>query len=90
MELTRLTVEANLEIRALGYKPYIAPAVSSAAISLLLTLRGEWHYSSNFLHGIYMGAKNRSTRNGLELEALPLPPQLLARLEAVAAELEKY
>lgn len=90
MELTRLTVEANLEIRGLGYKPYIAPAVSSAAISLLLTLRGEWHYSSNFLHGIYMGAKNRSTRNGLELEALPLPPQLLARLETVVAELKKY
>lgn len=87
LELTRKAVEANLELRALGYKPYIAPALSSAAISILLTLRGQWHYSSNFLGGIYMGCKNRSTCCGVELEHLPLPQQLLARLEAVVEEL---
>lgn len=87
LELTQKTVEANLEVRALGYKPYIAPAISSAAISILLTLRGEWHYSSNYLGGIYMGAKNRSTPRGVELEHLPLPSQLLQRLEAVVEEL---
>lgn len=83
MELTKKTVEANLEVRALGYKPYIAPAISSAAISILLTLRGQWHYSSNYLGGIFMGAKNRSTKFGLELEHLPLPDRLLQRLQDV-------
>lgn len=83
LELTKKTVEANLQVRALGYKPYIAPALSSAAISLLLTIRGQWHYSSNFLGGIYLGCKNRSTPYGVELEHLALPGQLLERLQAV-------
>ena len=90
MELTKKTVEANLEVRALGYKPYIAPAISSAAISILLTIRGEWHYSSNYLGGIFMGAKNRSTVYGVELEHLPLPEQVLNRLQAVVDELSKH
>ncbi len=89
MELTKKTVEANLEVRALGFKPYIAPAISSAAISILLTIRSEWHYSSNYLGGIFMGAKNRSTTYGVELEHLPLPDALLERLQAVVDELSE-
>ncbi len=87
-ELTQLAVEANLRTRALGFKPYIAPAISSAAISLLLTLRGEWHYSSNFLGGVYMGCKNRTTPWGLDLESLPLPEALYLRLEKAFHGLE--
>lgn len=87
-ELTQLAVEANMRTRELGFKPYVAPAISSAAISLLLTLRGEWHYSSNFLGGIYMGCKNRLTPFGLEIEALPLPEPLFARIRQAAANLE--
>ncbi len=87
-ELTRLAIEANLRTRELGFKPYVAPAISSAALSLLLTLRGEWHYSSNFLGGVYMGCKNRSTEYGLELEALPLPEALFARIEKAFRGLE--
>ncbi len=87
-ELTQLAVEANMRTRELGFKPYIAPAISSAAISLLLTLRGEWHYSSNFLGGIYMGCKNRSTLFGLETEVLPLPEPLFARIRQAAENLE--
>lgn len=48
-ELTKLTVEANLRVRDLGFKPYIAPAISSGTVSLLLTLAGEWNYSSVYL-----------------------------------------
>lgn len=79
-ELTRLAVEANLRTRELGFKPYVAPALSSAAISLILTMEGKWHYSSNFLGGIYMGSKNRYTLQGLEIESLPLPEALYGRL----------
>lgn len=87
-ELTRLAVEANLRTRELGFKPYVAPAISSAALSILLTLRGEWHYSSNFLGGIYMGCKNRATAFGLEMETLPLPEKLFARIRKAAENLE--
>ena len=87
-ELTHLAVEANLRTRELGFKPYVAPAISSAAISILLTLRGEWHYSSNFLGGVYMGCKNRTTEYGLEMEALLLPEALFSRIEKAYQSLE--
>lgn len=88
-ELTKLTVEANLRTRELGFKPYIAPALSSAAISLILTMEGKWHYSSNFLGGIYMGSRNRYTPEGLEIESLPLPQALYERLEKAFKGLEE-
>ena len=83
-ELTDLTAGANLRVRELGYKPYIAPAFSSAALSVLLTLRGEWHYSSVWLgdrdRGAYFGLKNRLTPEGTEFEDPELSPLLYARL----------
>lgn len=48
-QLTKLTVEANLRVRELGFKPYLAPAISSGAVSLLLTLAGQMNYSSAYL-----------------------------------------
>ncbi len=88
-ELTQLAIDANLRTRDLGFKPYVAPAISSAAISLILTLQGEWHYSSNFLGGVFMGCKNRSTPWGLEMESLPLPKQLFDRVEKAFRGLEE-
>lgn len=87
-ELTKLTVEANLRTRELGFKPYVAPALSSAALSLILTMEGKWHYSSNFLGGVYMGSKNRYTLGGLEIESLPLPDKLYQRLSKAYYGLE--
>lgn len=84
-ELTALTVEANMKVRELGYKPYIAPALSSAAISILLTLRGQWHYSSLYLgdeeKGAFLGIKNRLTEEGPAYEDIPLPEALFARIQ---------
>ena len=79
-ELTELALTANLKMRELGFKPYVAPALSSAAISVLLTLRGEWHYGSVCLGDVFMGVKNRYTPTGLETEDIPLPDELFARL----------
>ncbi len=87
-ELTTLAVQANLRTRELGFKPYVAPAISSAAISLLLTLRGQWHYSSNALGGVWMGSKNRTTAQGLQIESLPLPQALYERLQHAYQALE--
>ncbi len=81
LELTQKAEEENLVVRALGFKPYIAPALSSGALSILPALRGEWHYSAVALGGVYFGCKNRQTPFGLETEALPLPEALVVRLE---------
>ena len=88
-ELTELTVTANLKMRELGFKPYAAPALSSGALSLLLTLRGEWHCGSVFLDGIYLGCRNRFTPAGIETELLPsIPDELFAHIESAAAGLK--
>lgn len=87
--LTQLTVEANLKTRALGFKPFMAPAISSGAISLLLTLRGEWHYSSNYLGEVFFGAKNKMTEKGVVFEDLSLPEPLFARIKASYEELKQ-
>ena len=71
-------------MRALGFKPYIAPAWSSGAISILLTLRGQWHYSSLHLgddrRGAFFGMKNRMTENGPEYEDMEIPDALFDRM----------
>lgn len=79
--LTEQAVRANLRMRELGFKPYVAPALSSGALSLLLCLRGQWHCSSTYLDGVFMGARNRVLPTGTELERLPLPRQLQDRLQ---------
>lgn len=86
-ELTEKTKRANLEMRALGYKPYAAPALSSGALSLLACLRGEWHCSSVYLDGVFMGVRNRVAPNGIEVERLPLPEALLARIRETMEQL---
>ena len=83
-ELTEKVKRANLDMRALGFKPYAAPALSSGALSLLACLRGEWHHSSVFMDGVYFGIRNRLVDGGIEMERLPLPDALLERIrEAV-------
>ena len=83
-ELTALVTGANLKVRELGYKPFIAPAWSSAAIPILLTLRGQWHYSSLYLgdgnRGAFFGMKNRMTRQGPEYEDAMIPETLFDRM----------
>ena len=79
-ELTERVVKANLEMRRLGFKPYVAPALSSGALSLLACLRGQWHCSSTYLDGVFMGARNRLLPTGTEPERLPLPEALQERL----------
>ena len=99
-ELTDLVVHANVAVRDLGYKPYIAPALSSAALSIILTLRGQWHYSSIYLggaveqagngvaaKGAFLGVKNRICGLQLEYEDLQLPDKLYARIETAYVNL---
>lgn len=87
--LTDRVIRANLQVREYGYKPYIAPACSSGALTILRILKGQWNYSSNFLGGVYFGGKNRTTESGIEWEALPLPELLFERLKCAYQNLER-
>ncbi|KDR93972.1 Malate/lactate dehydrogenase [Peptoclostridium litorale DSM 5388] len=78
--LTEKAKNANIEVRKSGYKPYIAPALSSGALSILSTIRGDWHYSSTFIGGAFMGVKNRLTQAGTELERLVMDERLFDRI----------
>ncbi len=88
-ELTKLAVEANLEVRKTGFKPYVAPALSSGAISIISTLEGKWHYSSNYLGGAFIGAKNRNLDSGLEIEKVHMPEKLFERIKETYGDLLK-
>ncbi len=78
--LTRDTVGANLSVRALGYKPYIAPGISSVALTLPEVIAGRWNDSARYLNGVFFGARNRLTPAGTVWECDPLPDPLFARL----------
>ena len=73
-----------------GLQALCGPALSSGALSILLTLRGEWHCGSVFLDGVFMGVKNRYTPAGVETELLPrIPDQLFGHIQEAAEELKR-
>jgi len=85
--LTDQTVKANLEVRETGFKPYVAPALSSGSYPLIATMSGKWHYSATFMGGVFMGAKNRLLKSGIEIERLDLPAILVEKIKRSYQEL---
>lgn len=88
--LTDLTRTANLQVRELGFKPYIAPGLSSAAVSLLRLVRGEEHNGAVPLGGVYFGCLNRMTEHGVLLCREAICEPLLARLEETHRTLREF
>lgn len=88
--LTDLTVTANLRVRELGFKPYIAPALSSAAVSILRLLRGETCFSAVPMGAAYFGCRSRTTPAGILTEREPLHPVLVRKLEETHRRLEEF
>ena len=86
--LTALARDANLRVRELGFKPYIAPGLSSAAISLVRMLRGQTYYGSVPLGGVYFGCRSRRTRQGPAILREELSPLLMARLKETYRDLQ--
>ncbi len=80
--LTEAAATANLAVRELGFKPYIAPGLSSAAISILALLAGRYHHGAVALDGAYLGCRSRLTPRGLQLLRRPLHPRLFDRVAA--------
>ena len=87
-ELTEKVAHANLEMRKLGFKPYVAPALSSGALTLLALLRRRWHYASLYDGRVFMGRRSRLTDTGAEAENVPLPEALKKRLAETRAKLD--
>ena len=88
--LTDRTREANLRVRELGFKPYIAPGLSSAAISVLRMLRGETYFGAVPLGGCHFGCRSRWTENGQQLLREELCPPLLARIQESHSALKEF
>lgn len=80
-ELTDITVDANLMVRELGFKPYIAPALSSGAISILSRIAGKYNYSSIYIDKAYIGMKNRVTESGFETERFNMDQKLFDKIQ---------
>lgn len=91
-ELTRQTVEANHAVRALGFKPYIAPALSSACLSILNLLRGEPFYGASCTDGVWFGCRTRWTADGPQRldDFSALPPALAERIRHSMEELKEW
>jgi len=79
--LTEKTLNSNLEIRGFGFKPYVAPSLSSGALSLIATIGNEYFYGSSMMGEVFMGAKMRLTKTGLDVPSYSLHPMLKNRLE---------
>lgn len=79
--LTDKTINANKEVRNLGFKPYVAPSLSSGALSVIATIKGEWFYGSTYMGGVYMGSKCRLIDNQIEVEQLDIPSKLFNKIK---------
>ena len=89
-DLTERTRTANLRVRELGFKPYLAPALSSAAVSILRLVRGQEHFGAVPLGGAYFGCRSRMTPFGVSLVREALTPALLEELQKTHTALEAF
>jgi len=78
--LTEKTLNANLEVRKLGFKPYVAPSLSSGALSILATINGEYFYGSSLMGEAFIGAKMRLTNMGIEIPRYKMQEKLFNKL----------
>ncbi|CAB1239198.1 putative Lactate dehydrogenase [Clostridiaceae bacterium BL-3] len=89
--LTEKAKKANIYMRSIGFKPYIAPALSSGAFSIINTIKGDWNYSSTFLGGAFMGCRNRLLPYGTQLEYYKdMKEPLFCKLEESYKQLLKF
>lgn len=87
-ELTDLAATANLQARQLGFKPYVAPALSSALYPLLALLQGQPHYAAVAVGEVFFGSQVQRRPAGLSLLPRKLPPALRQRLLHSEAQLK--
>ncbi|MCX7903519.1 MAG: lactate dehydrogenase [Caloramator sp.] len=81
IELTERVKNANIDVRMTGFKPFIAPALSSGTLSIISLIKGDWFYGSTFIGGTYFGCKMRTNNGFIEIERNPLNERLLMRIK---------
>lgn len=87
--LTKKAESANIDIRETGFKPFVAPALSSGALSIISTIKNEWHYSNVFIGGSYFGVRNRLSDYGIEIEKYDMPQKLFEKISKSYDEVKK-
>lgn len=87
--LTQKVTTSNLQMREWGYKPYVAPALSSGAKSILSCINQQWHYSASYLDGVFWGTRQKLTDQGTVYEALKLPTPVFERVYKAYRYLEE-
>lgn len=80
--LTEKTLNANKEVRSFGFKPFVAPSLSSGALSIIATIKGDYFYGSTYMGQVYMGSKCRLFNQHIEVEQLDIPENLKSKLES--------
>ncbi|MFR7744601.1 MAG: hypothetical protein ACLU3I_16060 [Acutalibacteraceae bacterium] len=88
--LTEQTRTANLRVRELGFKPYLAPALSSAAVSILRLVRGQEHFGAVPLGGAYFGCRSRMSAVRRQPHPGEDRPALLEELQTTHTALEAF
>ena len=88
--LTDKTTSCNLEVREFGYKPFIAPALSSGALSIIDTLRGNFNYSNVFIDNVFFGIKNRITKSGVQVEKINYNSLIFDKIKESYSYLKKF
>ena len=88
-EPTGLTERENFRVRETGFKPYIAPALSSGSISILKALKEETHLSAWYNGHVFMGSRN-TLKAGFTLPDKVDLPELKALLEDTEALLRDF
>lgn len=87
--ITDLTISANLRVRDLGFKPYIAPAISSAAYAITALLEGRWQHSAIPFNGQYLGVLNKVSTTGIVIKTIRYNPIIDQWIQQVLSQLEK-
>lgn len=90
LELTRRAETMNLQVRSYGFKPYIAPGLSSAAVSILRAVRREWHDAAVPVGGVAFGCRAKFSEFGPETLREELHPQLVKRIEKSYLALKEF
>ena len=80
-ELTDLTINSKTMVRELGFKPYIAPALSSGALPIISRIAGKYSYNSIYIDGVYIGMKNRALPIGIEVDRIAMSEKLFAKIK---------
>jgi malate/lactate dehydrogenase len=79
--LSREVTEANLRVRETGYKPYLAPGLSSGCRTIVRAVEGDWFDGSICVEGTFFGCRARLTSQGFQREQVSLHPLLEKRVE---------